>query len=57
MVVVNRNTTKLLGFLLWRGGRWYLRRGLPSSRRLALTGFGGLSLLLAAALLARRLGS
>ena len=57
MVSVNRNGEKLVWYLLWRGGKWYLRRRLPSTRTLALTGFAGVSALLAAALLARRLGS
>jgi len=57
MVSVNQNGYKLLGFLVWRGGKWYLRRRLPSTRTVALAGFAGLSLVAVAALLARRLGS
>ncbi len=57
MLSVNRNGDKLVWYLLWRGGKWYLRRRLPSNRTLALTGLAGASALLAAALLARRLGS
>jgi len=57
MVSVNQNGYRLIGYLVWRGGKWYLRRRLPSTRRLALTGFAGISALVVAALLARRLGS
>jgi hypothetical protein len=57
MVRVSENREKLVFYLLWRGGKWYLRRRLPSNRTLALAGFAGVSALLAAALLARRLGS
>jgi hypothetical protein len=57
MVSMNQNGYKLIGFLVWRGGKWYLRRKLPSTRTLAVTGFAGVSALALAALLARRLGS
>ena len=57
MVAVNQNGYKLLGYLVWRGGRWYLRRRLPSTRTVALTGLAGISAVVVAALLARRLGS
>jgi len=57
IVSVTQNRDKLVWYLLWRGGRWYLRRRLPSTRTLALGGFAGVSALVAAALLARRLGS
>ncbi len=57
MVTVNSNGEKLVWYLVWRGGKWYLRRKLPSTRTLALTGFAGVSALVAAALLFRRLGS
>ncbi|HXM86250.1 MAG TPA: hypothetical protein VN889_01325 [Solirubrobacteraceae bacterium] len=48
---------KLLGFAVWQGGKWYLRRRLPSRRALALTAAGGLSALAAAGVLARRAAS
>jgi hypothetical protein len=54
---VNRNSDRLVWYLLWRGGRWYLRRRLPSTRRLVLAGLASVSALVVAALLARRLGS
>jgi hypothetical protein len=45
---------RLLGYVLWKGGRWYLSRRLPPARALALKGlaFGGL--LTAAVLIVRR---
>jgi hypothetical protein len=45
---------KLLGYAVWRGGKWYLRRRLPSARLMAAVGLGAVSALAAAALLARR---
>ena len=54
---VNGNGYKLLGYAVWRGGKWYLRRRLPSTRTLATAGVGGLSVLAVGVLLARRLGS
>jgi hypothetical protein len=57
IVPVNRHTTKLVGFLLWRGARWYARRRLPSTRKMLGAGLVGLSALVLVGLLARRLGS
>jgi hypothetical protein len=57
IVPVNQNGYKLIGYLVWRGGKWYLRRRLPSTRTVALAGLAGVSVLAAGALLARRLGS
>jgi hypothetical protein len=45
MVRMNGAAYKLLGYVAWQGGKWYLRQRLPSSRTLALSG-----LLLAGAL-------
>jgi hypothetical protein len=55
MVRVNGNGYKLLGYAVWRGGKWYLRRRLPSARTSAVAGVAGLSALAVAVLLARRL--
>jgi hypothetical protein len=33
---VNAKGYKLLGYVVWRGGKWYLRRRLPPARSLAL---------------------
>ncbi|HEX3911573.1 MAG TPA: hypothetical protein VHW67_12835 [Solirubrobacteraceae bacterium] len=51
---MNSNGYKLLGLTAWRGGKWYLRRRLPSRRKLALTALGGVSAAAAAGVLARR---
>jgi hypothetical protein len=52
---MNSNAYRLLGFAVWRGGRWYLSRRLPSRRTLALRMAGAGAALSAAGLLARRL--
>lgn len=51
---MNGNGYKLLGFVVWRAGKWYARRRLPSSRSLALAAVGGLSALVAAGAIAKR---
>jgi hypothetical protein len=51
---VNANGYKLLGYVVWQGGKWYLRRRLPSTRMLAATTFAVLAASAAAALLVRR---
>jgi len=53
---MNGNGYKLLGMLVWRGGKWYLRRRLPSTRTLALASLGTVSVLVAGSLIARRAG-
>jgi hypothetical protein len=57
MVAMNGDGYRLLGFVVWQGGRWYLRRRVPSMRRLALRGAGALVALTVAAVLAKRLAS
>jgi hypothetical protein len=57
IVPVNVNRTKLVGYLLWRGGKWYLRRRLPPARTMAAAGLAGFLGLLLAVVLARRLHS
>jgi hypothetical protein len=39
---MHSNRYKLLGYAVWHGGKWYLRRRLPSRRKLALAGAGAL---------------
>ena len=34
---MNGNGYKLLGYAVWRAGKWYLRRRLPSTRTVALS--------------------
>ena len=55
MARIAPNRYSVLGYVVWQGARWYLRRRLPSRRRLALTGAGALGALTAAAVLAKRL--
>jgi uncharacterized membrane protein len=41
---------KILGFIVWQAGKWYLRRRYPDARqKLALAGVGGLVLVVALA--------
>jgi hypothetical protein len=53
---MSSNGYRLLGFTVWQGGKWYLRRRLPSPRRLLvaalLAGAGATAL----AALAKRAG-
>jgi hypothetical protein len=52
---MSSNAYRLLGFAVWNGAKWYLRKRLPSRPKLlasALVGFAGLS---AAVVLVRRL--
>jgi hypothetical protein len=45
---------KVLGYLVWHGGKLYLRRRLPAGRATALKAAGLFGVLAAAAALARR---
>jgi hypothetical protein len=51
---VNARGTKLLGYVVWRGGRWYLRRRMPPARSLALGALAAGGALTAVVLLGRR---
>jgi hypothetical protein len=55
MASINDHRYGLLGYVAWQGGKWYLRRRLPSRRKLALSGAGVLGALTVVALLAKRL--
>jgi hypothetical protein len=57
MAAMNGNAYKLLGFAVWQGGKWYLRRRLPSARRIVLTGLAAGAGLTAVAVLVRRAGA
>ncbi|HEY3959250.1 MAG TPA: hypothetical protein VGL68_01940 [Solirubrobacteraceae bacterium] len=48
---------RALGYAVWHGGKWYLRRRLPSARVLSVGAAAAASALAAAALIARRNGS
>ncbi len=52
---VNGAGYKLLGYAVWHGGKWYLRRRLPPARTSAVAGIVACSALALAVLLARRL--
>ena len=54
---MNGTGYKLLGLVVWRGGKWYLRRRLPSTRKLVLVGAGGVTVAVGGAVLLRRLGA
>lgn len=54
---MNGNRYKLVGFVVWQGGRWYLRKRIRSARRLAVGGAAVAGTLTAAALAAKRLAS
>jgi hypothetical protein len=56
MVSVSGNGYRLLGYVVWQGGKWYLRRRLPSRRTLVLAGVAVSAGLSAAVLLAKRAG-
>ena len=46
---------RILGFAVWHGARWYVRRRLPSSRALLLSTLTAAAALGGAAILAKRL--
>jgi hypothetical protein len=54
MLEVNGNGYKLLGYAVWHGGKWYVRRRLPSVRVSAVAGVAAVSAVAAAVLIARR---
>jgi hypothetical protein len=51
------NGYRLLGYVVWRGGKWYLRRRLPSRRASAAAGLAVLTTAVAAVLVLRRNGA
>jgi hypothetical protein len=50
------NGYRLLGFAVWHGARWYLRRRLPSGRKVATAGLVAVAAIAGGAVLARRNG-
>jgi hypothetical protein len=54
---VNATGYRALGFLVWQGGKWYLRRRLPSRRSVLATGLFAGAALGAGVLLAKRLSA
>jgi len=55
MAQLNKSRYGLLGYVVWQGGKWYLRRRMPRKRTLALAGAGALGTLTVGAALAKRL--
>jgi hypothetical protein len=54
---MNANGYRLIGFAVWQGGKWYLRRRLPSARTVALSVAAAGGALSVAAAIARRASS
>ncbi|HEV3046730.1 MAG TPA: hypothetical protein VGY13_05155 [Solirubrobacteraceae bacterium] len=52
---MHSNRYRLLGYAVWHGGRWYLRRRLPSRRKLVLGASGALLASAGALALAKRI--
>jgi hypothetical protein len=55
MARMNGNRYRVLGYVVWQAGRWYLRRRLPSARKLAVGGLALAGTLTAAVAVAKRL--
>jgi hypothetical protein len=51
---MNATANKVVGYVLWKGGKWYLRQRLPRARTLALRGLAAAGALTVAVLVARR---
>jgi hypothetical protein len=46
---------RLLGYAVWHGGKWYLRRRLPPARKIVVSGLAvGAGLAVAAVAIAKR---
>jgi hypothetical protein len=54
---MNGNRYKLLGFVVWQGGKWYLRKRVRFAHKIAVGGVAVAGTLTAAALAAKRLAS
>jgi hypothetical protein len=52
---MSANRYRLLGYVVWQGSKWYLRRRLPSRRKLAARGLLAAGTLAGAAVAAKRL--
>jgi hypothetical protein len=55
MAHMNGTRYKLLGFVVWQGGKWYVRKRARSARKLLVGGALAASTLTAAAVAAKRL--
>jgi hypothetical protein len=49
------NAYRLIGYVVWRGGKWYLRQRLPSPRKIAAATVASASGAVAVAVIARRI--
>ncbi len=54
---MNSSRYSLLGYAVWTGAKWYLRRRLPTTRTLAIAGLGLAGTLGGASVLVKRLGA
>jgi hypothetical protein len=54
---MNATAYRILGYAVWRGGKWYLRQRLPSRRSLALAGLATVGTLGAVAIVAKRIAA
>ena len=54
MEPMSANASKLVGLLVWKGGKWYLRQRLPRARALAVRGMLAGGAATALVLVARR---
>jgi hypothetical protein len=57
MMRMNANAYRILGYTVWRGAKWYLRKRLPSRRSLALGGLATAGTLGATVVVLRRIAS
>jgi len=53
---MSSNGYRILGFVVWQGGKWYLRRRLPSPRRMLFAGLLAGAGVTALAAIAKRTG-
>jgi hypothetical protein len=51
---MNGTAYRILGYAVWRGGKWYLRQRVPAARKIALSTVGAGAVLCAAVMIARR---
>jgi hypothetical protein len=51
---MSKNSTRLLGFVVWQGGKWYVRRRLADTRRLRRAGLLAGAGLITVVVIARR---
>jgi hypothetical protein len=57
MSAMNGTRYKLVGFVVWQGGKWYLRKRTRSARKLLVGGAIAASALTGAAVAAKRLAA